>query len=83
MGNRYANAGQNLAKKRAEHETYIARIKDAGEPIIEYEPPCGCAAIETPAPPKGQVWDSLSTCPTCGDMHFKVVHHNRAEASRP
>lgn len=72
-----------LASLQHRHGEYIARVKASGGRILKYRPPCGCPHIETEAPKDRQIWDSLSTCVWCGDLHMKVVLFDRATAMRP
>lgn len=59
------------------HEQWIARFKSGGHATASYECPhddCGYT-IECPAPEEqGETYDSTTTCPSCGGLHFKVVH---------
>lgn len=45
-------------------------------------PECG-ETIETLAAPKGDVWDTLTFCPHCNDMHMKITHSSHVIARRP
>lgn len=67
-----------------DYVAYMDQVRAEGRPIVAYEPPCGCPAIETEAPDDADVWDTLSTCPHCGDLHYKVVYFDHAEGyARP
>ncbi len=65
------------------HADYIAKVKASGGRILKYRPPCGCPHIETEVPRDNQIWDSMSTCLYCGDLHMKVAQFGRAYAMRP
>ena len=68
----------NLAKMRKDFNAFMAKARADGRHILTYKLPCGCGDIETLAPTfKSHVWDSLTTCPHCGALHFKVVTHDK------
>jgi hypothetical protein len=71
-----------MNKLLAEHDAYMAHWKASGRRTLMYAAPCCGATIETTAPPKGETWDSLTICPHCGEMHFKVVTFNRVTAAQ-
>ena len=73
---------ESLAKLRAKHNAYMFQWKASGRRTLAYTAPCCGATIETTAPPKGETWDSLATCPHCGELHFKVVTFDRATAAQ-
>ncbi len=72
----WAPRGNELAERYA---AWVASMRAAGIRLIAYKPPCGCPALETNLPPKGQVWDSLVTCPGCAALHMKITRHNHVE----
>lgn len=55
------------------HADYLAKWKAEGKPVLSYEAPCCGSPLETTAPSDGETWDSFTTCPQCGELHFKVV----------
>ena len=66
------------------HQDFIARCKAKGLKFTSYRCPkkrCGFV-IETRVAPKGEVWDTLATCPKCGDTHMKVTTGNEVAAGR-
>lgn len=66
---------------KEEHQTYIARLRAAGKQIVAYQCPHCCELIETLAAPKGQVWDSVSACPDCNELHMKYTVGDFASAT--
>lgn len=59
------------------HNAYIARCKANGAPTQTYNTPCCSRELEDRVPPEGEgPWDSLVTCPYCGDLFWKVAHHD-------
>ncbi len=69
------------------NESYIAKAQAAGGKVVSYScPSAACRySIKTLAPtPRRARWDSLTACPQCGQMHFKVVHGSgKVEISIP
>lgn len=69
-----------MSNLKQRHDDYIARYKADGKRVHQYRcPECG-NSIETPAPPKGDVWDSASSCPHCEKLHFMVAEYDEAYA---
>ncbi|AXA83682.1 hypothetical protein DCD74_02340 [Lysobacter oculi] len=67
-----------LKRMKVEFEAYMKKAKANGSHVLTYTRPCGCGQIETLAPKAfGHVWDSLTTCPDCGALYFKVITHDR------
>lgn len=58
---------------QSQHQAHIAKLKAKGIAVGAYDPPCGCAPIETRIPDRGQTWDTMATCPTCLALHFRVA----------
>ncbi|HEK3481494.1 TPA: hypothetical protein SMW11_003292 [Pseudomonas aeruginosa] len=62
---------------------YTNRLKAQGAQFLAFDcPRCGFE-IETERPPQGELWDTLSSCPHCGALFFKVATHERAEGRVP
>lgn len=74
---------QELQALRTKHDAYIAKWKADGKPVLSYHTPCCQELLQTPAPPLGQQWDSLCTCPKCGELYMKVVNSSRVIAEIP
>jgi hypothetical protein len=72
-----------LAALRKAQADYIAAARAAGARTLTFKPPCGCADIETVAPPRGQTFDTLARCPSCGALHYKTVTYNTTSAAVP
>lgn len=66
------------------HE-YNARLREQGTRMLTFQcPNQGCGNdIEVQAAPKGDTWDTLTTCPHCEQMFFRITHHDRVEALFP
>ena len=70
-----------LQELRRRHDAYMAAWKLHGRPSLSYVTPCCGQALETTAPSDPRdVWDSLCTCPCCGELYFKWVWPERVEA---
>lgn len=54
------------------HKDYIRRARADDANIILYVTPCCGKDLETTAPKDSQVWDSLTSCPYCGQLFMKV-----------
>lgn len=65
---------------REQYKAWLAKWQAEGKPIRNYVAPCCRVTIATPAPPRGETWDSLTTCPDCGSLHFKVVTSSTVRA---
>lgn len=66
----------------AKHIAYVARWKVGGKRTHKLTMPCCGESLEVPAPdkPGGKQWDSLMTCPHCGELFIKIVTYAGAEA---
>lgn len=56
------------------YEQWLEQMRTDGRKLAVYPCPSCTVSIETLAPPKDQIYDSLSVCPHCEKMHFKVVY---------
>lgn len=75
------NARQ-LAALRRKHDAHIDHVRARGGRVLMLEqlPCCGTSMdVHVPAS-KHETWDSLTTCPNCGELFFKVVTRNKAIA---
>lgn len=73
-----------LAKLRIAHSAYIAKCQDRGDNIVTFSPACCGAPMQTLAPKSAhEIWDTLSTCPSCGEMFYKVVIRDGATGTLP
>lgn len=60
---------------------YCDRVKTNGGLVREYNcPDCGSVLMTTVPTDKNDVWDSLTKCYECGDMHFYVKKYNGVNA---
>lgn len=57
----------------AEYQAYIAKLRAAGKLVVYYFCPHCEKQIDTQAAPVGVKWDTLSACPHCQGVHFKVT----------
>jgi hypothetical protein len=71
-----------LMNLRRRHEEYMIAWRQSGKPTRNYETPCCGKEIETTAPSNDETWDSLTTCPWCGDLHMKVVTRHAVRTAR-
>lgn len=58
---------------KQEYTAYISRLKKSRTKLVAYPCPACREEIETLVPPKGRKYDSLTECPHCRELHFKVV----------
>lgn len=63
-----------------QYDEYIKRLLANGRKVGQYACPSCQEPISTPLPPKGETWDSATTCPFCKNLHFKVVTHDQIKA---
>ena len=60
-----------LERLRADHAAFMAGWKGNRQTLIT---PCCSRDLEVEAPTAlGESWDSLMTCPHCGEMFFMVA----------
>lgn len=74
---------QELQALRTKYDAYITKWKADGKPVLSYRTPCCGEPLDTPAPSDDQQWDSLCTCPACGELYMKVVNSTRVLVSDP
>jgi hypothetical protein len=66
----------------ATYNAWIARVPVTK--LSTFDCPCCAESVQTLRPPKGQTWDSLTICPHCESMCFKVAHDDgRVDAYVP
>jgi len=64
-----------MVKLKEAHDKYISRLEESGEKLTKFKcPECG-ATIKTLVPDSG-VFDTMSQCPECEELFFKVVYAN-------
>ena len=71
-----------MSNLKQQHDEYIARHKANGGLVHKYSCPACGGLIDTPVPPKGDVWDSAVKCPHCEALHFMVASHEKASSTR-
>ncbi|MBN8885936.1 MAG: hypothetical protein J0I77_09470 [Rudaea sp.] len=54
------------------HEEFISRLRANGVRILRYQVPCCGKELEDRAANKGEVWDTLATCPHCKALYLKI-----------
>lgn len=64
----------DLTTLRENHEQLLARYREAGQRLTSYACPTCEQQIETLVPDSPQIFDTMMTCPFCGDLHFKIVY---------
>ena len=57
------------------HYEHIAKLIEPGVALTEFKCPECSALISTRIPDSG-VYDTMSTCPECEEIFFKIVHAN-------
>lgn len=62
--------------------SYIKRAEERLAPLISFQCPKCSETIKTLAAPKGETWDSLSTCPFCEQVFIKRVAETKVETCR-
>jgi len=61
-----------MSRKQA-YQDFVDRYQAGGDPMLSLNcPHCQGSILTVPAP-AGETWDTLSTCPHCGGIYFKVV----------
>lgn len=73
----------DLTELRRRHNEYIAKCAARGDKLLTYTVPCCGGEMQDIAAPEGQTWDTLATCPHCGECYIKITHHTFIEALRP
>lgn len=58
------------------YTNHVIKTKAAGKPLSGYECPYCGFYLETLTPPKGQLYNSLTTCPVCDEIHYRVAVNN-------
>lgn len=66
-----------------DYQAFIQRYKAAGKPLAAYNCPVCDFQIETPKPKPGDVYDSLTLCPECDRVHYKVVNSDGQVSAQP
>lgn len=61
---------------RDAYDAFITRCRQDGVSLASFECPACGESIETPRPEHGHVYDSITTCPHCEHLFFKVVRSN-------
>lgn len=61
------------------HVAYINRLRNRGEPLVDYNCPACADVIATLAAP-GQDWSTFATCPHCSGLHLKFTSGHDAYA---
>lgn len=58
-----------------QYEEYIERLKSFGNRMVTAPCPHCQTAIEAPAAPRGDKWDTAAQCPWCEEHYFRIVTH--------
>lgn len=63
------------------YHKYIEKVRASGASILSYDCPACKKSIETEAPSNtNECWDTITICPHCDGLHFKIVRHDSAQA---
>ncbi len=57
------------------HDKYMAKLRASGVVLTEFNCP-DCEALISTRVPDSDIYDTMSTCPECGEIFFKIVHAN-------
>jgi hypothetical protein len=74
---------RKLSTLRRQHDAYIAGVIAKGGHVLTFDTPCCDEPMTTTAPRTSETWDSLTTCPHCGEMFMKIVSRTDAVGSMP
>lgn len=70
----------DLTELRRRHEEWLAKCAARGDRLLTYTAPCCGRPLRDRAAPEGQTWDTMATCPHCGEHYLKITHHTFIEA---
>lgn len=62
---------------------YNDRLKAQGIKLIAFACPCCTKSIETRPAPRGELWDTLSSCPHCNALYMKITKGKKAFGCAP
>lgn len=62
----------DLAKLKQQHDDYNARLQAKGITLRPYRAPCCGAVLWSRVANTGERWDTLATCPECGELYIKI-----------
>lgn len=65
-----------LAKLLKAHGKYMAKVRASGGTVVAYQTPCCKKELESQVPKDDATWDTLSTCPYCGELYMKITSRN-------
>ncbi|AUV05506.1 hypothetical protein V8X86_000801 [Escherichia coli] len=65
---------------KQEYQEFIAKVRKDGGRLLPFPCPLCREKIETLAPPEGDLWDTLATCPHCEGTFFKRATATKVEA---
>ncbi len=65
-----------------EHEKYVSRARERGDPLIDYNCPRCDFLIAARVPRKGVEYDSMVQCPSCDELHVRCTPHSGAPVIR-
>ena len=70
----------NLTTLKQKHDDYNAKLKARGVKMLAYTVPCCNGQMEGRAAGAGEKWDSLATCPHCGELYMQITTANEIQA---
>lgn len=74
---------ESISDLKNEAEQYFSDASARGTPVITFKCPCCSKELRTLQPPKGVIWDTLSTCWHCGAGFFKIATQDEVRAQVP
>lgn len=74
---------KELAKLKAEYDDWTNKLKAKGIKFVPYKVPCCGGQLESRLASKGDVWDTLATCPHCGGLYMKITTSKKVTALKP
>lgn len=76
-------ATANFRELLKSHKDYLDRCRTGGARVLAFRTPCCGVTMETVVPKNGETWDSLTTCPYCGDLFMKISRREKVVALMP
>lgn len=58
---------------KQKHEAYNDRLKAKGVQMLTCILPCCGGTLESRVGEPGRQWDTLATCPECGELFMKIT----------
>lgn len=68
-----------MRKLMGDYLKYVRRVEANGGKLICFKCPDCRQDIKTIPAPRGEVWDTVSTCPHCEQSFVKITNGNNVE----